>query len=86
MFNKDNRYFENYVIAIHNGTPVDELYASAKNELIRVSDCAETEAEFAKTAELGAYCNYLESVLAAYYMRSVGYYVDDTKYLPEWTR
>lgn len=84
MFDTSNQYFESYVLALSNETPIEAMYAAAKNELFRLVDSAETDADFLKIADLKEYCSYLESVLAAHCMRLSGYYVDNTKYLPEW--
>lgn len=84
MFDTSNQYFDSYVLALSAGTPIEAMYAAAKNEFFRLADCAKTDADFSKIADLREYCSYLESVLAAHFMRLAGYYVDNTKYLPEW--
>lgn len=84
MFDTSNRYFNSYVLALSGETPIEAMYAAAKNELFRLADCAQTDADFSQLADLKEYCSYLESVLAAHFMRLSGYYVNNTKYLPEW--
>ena len=84
MFDTSNQYFESYVLALSGETPIEAMYAAAKNELFRLADSAETDTDFSKIADLREYCSYLESILAAHFMRLSGYYVDNTKYLPEW--
>lgn len=83
MIDSGNKYFKAYLMAI-NSVPVTELYSTAVNAYFSKCDDPEAIMDQSDMNELKEYIHFLETTLAAEYMRLKGYTVLNTDTVPRW--